>query len=672
MISKSIGLGRLLLDGRHISGLRYALDEARIGACLQQKGIAAKLYSGKSEGRVVDIARQLARMRTDAYLFWTDAETLNPICQIAKSLKALRPNIQVLFWGSAELSSDLARTDAAECGTFLAGQDVPTITEILTQIAGGRGEMPGAAPAASPYLSGLLEAADVARLGLSLEQDPELTAQELAWLAKQRLAPETVVPVDARTVGAADLIRFCALFESSVPQCILRLSAQASSCNSEFFRALTNSQSVKLELSGNLEELPLEARGWAEHITSAQTESQRVARAALYGKNGNVALHTGFYFDAKQTPGIYHLEMPLTMQPDQRKQVYSWAAESMDIRSAAVLNVAGPHVADQLRSFQGPRSDETNGWPKHVYAISLDAETLEGKLVLDGVEATQQRIRYVALRELNESVLSPDMVTMVTTSDSADIDILVEKLDDFHNAGRATISHARYPVYFENACRWVGAGSCRLPMLRRVQVDSSMNLKSCRDAGHIGKVGDEYDNIIGRLKQMQQVDQVHRGCATCEVRDQCSQCSQLPESWGGRYCSIRKSHPQTALYFELYSVMYLVSPHLAASAATFADLEVSYSNLPPIYYSGNPGTPAQGRRPVLLCIDKQNFVWYRGTRKLVRLSDPLALMFEGWWLGATHADVIACLVSHFSVDSTTAESSLLEGLKKLETQGVIQ
>ena len=671
MSLKTIGLGRLTLDGRHISGFSYELDDARVGTGLQNAGIAAKLYAGKSEGRVIEIARQLARMRTDAYVLATNSETLGPSCQLAKALKILRPSVQVFFWEAKHAPDEQAHADAADIGTVLCADSVGALIDELTRHAGIACALPGGEPASSPYTSGLLTATDVARLGLTVAQNRELIAQELAWIAKQDLPGETIIRVDAHNASSDDLTHFFALYAISGARFPLLVSARVSSCDGALFGALDSASAISFELNGNLEELPPGASAWSGRISAAPNQGQRLARAALYGKNGSAALHTGRYFDAKQTPSLYHLEMSHSMPPETRKQVYSWAADAMDIRSAAVIRIDQTALAQNLSNFQSPRSLETNGWPKHVYAISLDAETLEGNILFDGLESTQQPIRYVALHTYNESELRENVVTVITTSEAPDVEALQGILSNFHDTGLARVNHPRYPLQFANGCRWVGAGNCRLPLLRRIQVDSALNLSSCRDAGNIGNVGDAYDHLVVRVKQIQQLSQVTRGCATCEIREECSQCSQLPESWGGQYCGIRKSNPQSALYFELYSLMYLVSPYLGTGTAMGFDMAVSYMDLPNLYYSGNVGEAPRGRRPVLARVDNQIFVWHRGTRKLARLSEPLALMFEGWWLGAAQVDIAACLGERFSVDVQTAETSLNEGLNKLKLQGMI-
>ena len=65
----SISIAAISVDGRHISGLTYGMAEAELCWCLQQSGFVAKLYNGRPEGSISDLARQLARMRTETYLF---------------------------------------------------------------------------------------------------------------------------------------------------------------------------------------------------------------------------------------------------------------------------------------------------------------------------------------------------------------------------------------------------------------------------------------------------------------------------------------------------------------------------------------------------------------------------------------------------------------------------
>ena len=55
-------------------------------------------------------------------------------------------------------------------------------------------------------------------------------------------------------------------------------------------------------------------------------------------------------------------------------------------------------------------------------------------------------------------------------------------------------------------------------------------------------------------------------------------------------------------------------------------LKLSYDGLPSQYYQGPHGQARTGNRPVLFQVLGQHFAWWRGSRKLLRLSLPLAVI----------------------------------------------
>src|SRR6266851_4058074 len=102
---RSMGLARVDADASHIDGLHYGLDDARIAAGLKAGGLAAALYPGQSIGRVQDLTRQLARMRTDGFLLWTCPEALSVSRQLSLGLKQFRPAVRILWWGPGLLDA---------------------------------------------------------------------------------------------------------------------------------------------------------------------------------------------------------------------------------------------------------------------------------------------------------------------------------------------------------------------------------------------------------------------------------------------------------------------------------------------------------------------------------------------------------------------------------------
>lgn len=628
---------------------------------LQATGASVKLYAGKAEGRVSDLARQLVRMRRDACVLHVNPHMLAPTVEVARALRALIPEIQLFFWGTGDGVPPAALARMEELGPWLR---MDHVAQVAAELAARLGL--SAPPAVSPYTTGLLTAHDALRVGLTCLQAPQLSVDELAWLAGQDLAPDAVLSCAAQGAGAL-LPAWCAALGATGGQWRVALALDAADCTDALFAALPPARIARLEVGGARADMPASAAAWSERIVAAQDDDARRVKSRQYGRNGNLVMHTGFYFDAKQAPGIYHLEVPLALDAAARARVYDWAASSMDIRSAAVLHGELDLVIDPL-SGAGPSAHETGGWPKHVYGLAHGAGDGSAELTLDGA-AGAQRLRYIGLSKLATAPAQAGEARMLQIRSAADADALERDLAAFHDEGRIVMHQPHIPLFVENACRWTSFGGCRLSLLRRLQAGPDLSLSACRDAGVVGRVGDSYDHLVLRVKQQQQLEDVRRDCASCELRDNCSRCAQLPAEWGGRYCELRRRYPHAALYFELLTVAHTLAGHV--DAAEQLELRISYRNLPAQHYLGQPGAAPEGARPILITMGGQCFAWWRGTRRIVKLSAPLAMMAEAWWRGAGADDAVAALCDTFRVDSANAENSLAQGWAKLRAQEVI-
>ena len=239
-----------------------------------------------------------------------------------------------------------------------------------------------------------------------------------------------------------------------------------------------------------------------------------------------------------------------------------------------------------------------------------------------------------------------------------------------HQQGELLLDLPEHKVTLCNSCRWNRYGYCNVGALPRLSVTAEQKVLTCRDSEPVGVVGEPYDDLLLKVKQQQQLKAIERGCASCEVRDDCSQCSQLPAALDGQYCQLRKAYPKAYLLFELK-----ILPQLLQSVMSLGQepllLKLSYDGLPSQYYQGPHGQARTGNRPVLFQVLGQHFAWWRGSRKLLRLSLPLAVITEAWWLGAQAEDLTTFLASAFKVDIASAQQSLQQAMSKLATEEVV-
>lgn len=667
-MSPILSVARLLVDGRHIAGLGHALSDARLAARIGAGGIKVNLYRGKSEGRVLDLAAQLAKSGADAYLFWVTEETWSATEQLVAQLDAMLPGSAFFYWNTAPASDNFHSKSNISSAVFLPNENLDaTARSLLTYF--GIAEA-GIAPPPSPYLSGLLQPAELTRLGLSIDDGLALLDSEVTWLAAHDAGGSAPVRIDAASATAHQLASLCDKLRPFAGQRKFELHAQAASCSPALLPHLTGSAITSLLLEGDAGNLPPAFAHCGVPIQATPSAEQIDKKAATYGRNGSVVLHLGAYYDGKTFPAIYHLEVPLHLPPVARMAAYRWASPHMALRSAAVVTGSADQVSAALPALHSPAVAETAGWPKHSYALASADNGRSAQIVLDGRQTGQHTIAFLPFRQRDERIATSGTTVITTLNTEHDIVAFDRMLTNFQQTGALRLDHPAHALLVENACRWGGHGRCTQPLLRRLTIGDDGQVRSCRDAGEIGKVGDSFDGMVKQVRLQRQHTEVERACWRCPVRDDCSQCSALPALLEGRYCELRQAHPYMALYFDLLSFLQL-APQLLPAGMPSVDIRVCYAGLQRQYFQGPASEPRAGARPVIVQAGDTLIAWWRGTRKLSRLSPPLALMAEAWWEGASDNATIDALMTSFQVDRDTAQTNLALGRTKLRDSEVI-
>jgi hypothetical protein len=657
---KSIGIGRLELDGAYVTGLRYSLDDARVASSLRAAGIASKLYAGKPDGRVLDLVRQLVRLRTDAYLFHVSSASAEPTAQLVKGLRQLRADLRFFFW-TADGSEPIGSLEAL--GERLSAGDVEGVIAAVLAAADIPVPMDEQRTRRSPYLSGLIGVDDAQRLGISLDQSAEIVREELRWLAAQDA--QARVPLRAHATAGESLVAACESIVDDSATLRFELHTSASCVTAGLIDVLPKARIDRLVVKGIID-----AALVGDHSIEivGEEDADFVDRQRRYGTNGIAALHTGCYMDGHLAPAITHLETPAEMSAGMRNEVHDAFAQAMAIRSAAVVSGDIDLVLEHV--VGAANGDGIPVWPKHTYAIARSGDARQSEAIFDGNASTRLPLEYVPLARLRTTPRRSESRVVVTLESAEDVAMLEADLQALHAEGVVTAPHPRNVVYYENMCRWLGPSSCGLSSLRRVSVDTAGTVTSCRDAGEIGVFTDGFDQLLLNAKQKRQMEEIERGCATCPVREQCSRCAQLPSLLNGRYCDIRKAYPMASFYFEAMLFPRLLGQYLPDSADDLV-LRISQPGLPPQHYHGPQGVRREGDRPMIVGLEETLFAWFRATRRIMRLSAPLALIAEAWWLGADDADVIAELCARFGADEANARQSHAMGLAKLREVGVV-
>ncbi|HEY1743447.1 MAG TPA: hypothetical protein VGG18_09800 [Granulicella sp.] len=670
---QSFTLTGIAVDGRHSSGLCFSLEEARLAAALNAAGVTAKLYVGKPEGRLIDLVRQLLRARSDIYLFSITDETASTIAALAALLQANRPDAVFVFW-ARDAEHAPWNVDTLERLGLVVGQK--TVEGALGALgyAGlltNTDTLPEIGASASPYLQGLLRREQAGQLGMTASQPWHVLQSELSWAKQGALAMTEVIPVLAEDLTENELIQLAHSLGQEQAASTVEVQVSSTAITPDVMRALSEAGISKIRLWDDGEALVVTPADYGIEITRRGRSAQEtLVRRLEYGRNGMVAMHTGLYDNSNPNAGIQHLEVSAQESRAVRKAAYEWAGTQLLLRNAVVYRGPLGLVVEEMERFISPQTTEAGGWPKHSYLVGDEGRDGQCKVYFDGDSGTEQSVQYVPLRVLAKATSEPGRMTFVSMTEKDDLDEFERQLSQFHQHGTIAVIEARQHFLYENICRWLSNGACNLPQLRRIQVTADERVLACRDSGEIGSLTDSYEAMLTLVKQRKQLESGRRGCEICPVRDECSQCVHLPQSWGGRYCEIRTTYPQTALFvrFSQFTqrLRQMAEPSGDGSVVAFA-----YTGLPPLNYHGAAGAQRSGERPVLTSFKDSHYCWWPKSSRIVRLSGPLACIAEAWWVGASERDIVASLSQQFAVTDEVAAENLKEGLDLLLKQKVI-
>lgn len=652
-VMDSLTFGRLNLDGVHLSGASYALDDARIVTALRKLGVDAGIYQGRADGQMQDIARQFARTRAATYVFYVVPQTMNATVFLLNEISRVRSSASFVFWGCEDFA------DLREYPASLTVVPSTSPAEVVAELAGHLGHERSSVSPASPYLEGTLGIADLTRLGLSADSwaQGRQFADELAWMSRSMDVLDGMVTLHISGHEQQLVIDVADAIVNAGVGSRLTVTMSGDACGKRSLLALAAAGVGRVGIRGVPSDDGVD--GAAIPLTVTRLDIDPSERSSIYAVNGMITYHSGMYMDVGRnpSPGIHHLRLP-ARETRVRRGMRSVYGANLALRSAEI-------VADDDVITLDPAADD--GWPRHTY--SRIGPTSEGKdLYIDGNVASRGRTVFVPLGELDESANRDADMTIVTIRTKDDVVDLERRISKFHNEGALVAATSEHPVYFENSCRWTRYGGCRVASLRRLDIDQEGNVSTCIDAGAIAKGGTPYETLLVMTRQRSQQEDTRRGCATCPVRSECSRCSALPAPYSDHYCTLRRTYPLTALYFEL-----MAFPHILGSRITGDSIEmrVSGGGLPSLIWPNVATEPRSGDRPLFIAAGGAYFAWWRGTRRVVRLSLPLVAMAEGWWLGVDDAAVVEKLAVDHGVDELVAAESFRDGMAKLAQGGVV-
>ncbi len=662
-------LASLIADRQYVVALKYDFASAKVAAALKSAGLQVKLYSGKTDGRIQDLARQLIRMRSDVYVLFGNSQFESELYQIARSVNELRPNTSFVFALPESEKALVSLTALKGIGRVIFYDSIENCADNLARNSGFDSTNQPIDSASSPYDGDILTVFQAPELGISALCSNDSIKRDVEVLERQKMNIDKAIPVRTAGLSNESIVAFLALLREQAPTIRYRLECDPTVVTSDLVEAAISSGitdlfygqvSVALP-SGDIRDTQKWISGYVMRCTGTR---------AHYGRNGVAALHSGIYGDTSTGPGIHHLELGDGMTPMGKQSARNNFSQHMMIRSADIVTENIEIRQNGGDDHQGDAIDQHPNWPRHRYTFQINSKEGSVTALFDNDSIASQRIRYVPFGKIGDEASEADEMVVITLRTKEDVRAFRKSLEIFHQTGEIENFHSSKPVTFENSCRWLGLEACSVTSLRRLQLDKSGGVTACRDTPPFARSEQSFEALIGSLKETKALSAAQRECYSCPVRDQCSKCSQLPEEWAGEYCAIRQEFPQVPLFVLMAMFPQVVRNHLAADVAS-RRIRVSGAGLPRQFYKGPIREARTGQMPVIVTIETINFAWWPGTRRLMKLSDPLAVISEGWWNGATDVEISEELSRLYNVSPDIAAQNYATALTILANENVI-
>lgn len=292
-------------------------------------------------------------------------------------------------------------------------------------------------------------------------------------------------------------------------------------------------------------------------------------------------------------------------------------------------------------------------------------------LLAEPISLLRQRYEEAAVEEGADA--SADFRLLDIRSER-DLDRFLEDVDAFSRTGR--FAHG-YEVqsYVTDSCRWSAAGACSARKLPRLFADGEGDVAACRGCAPIGHLDDTPDQLLMQAAVLSDQEQLLRGCASCEIRSTCSQCAFLPSYMtAAQYCSIRRKHVMLHRYMQVVQLVKGLRRHTQALSAL--DAETLLVSLPTCthYYplAGGAERPSLVSEAVFLLTTDGTPVLYQAvSQKVLKLSEPMALLLEGLMVGATEAELAGALQAAYGTEPSYAAAAVSQAIELFSRQGCL-
>ncbi|QJC50415.1 hypothetical protein HGI30_01615 [Paenibacillus albicereus] len=292
-------------------------------------------------------------------------------------------------------------------------------------------------------------------------------------------------------------------------------------------------------------------------------------------------------------------------------------------------------------------------------------------LLAEPISLQRQRYEEAAAED---GACEPAAFRLLELRSERDLDRFLDDVDGFSRTGR--FAHG-YEVqsHVMDSCRWSAAGACSARKLPRLFADKEGEVASCRGCAPIGHLDDTPDQLLLQAAVLSDQEQLLRGCSSCEIRSTCSQCAFLPPYMtASQYCAIRREHVMLHRYMQVVQLVKGLRRHTQALSAL--DAETLLVSLPTCtHYYPHPGMAARpslvSEAVFLLTTDGTPVLYQAVSQKVLKLSEPMALLLEGLMVGATEAELAEALQAKYGTEPAYAAAAVSQAIEQFSRQGCL-
>lgn len=378
--------------------------------------------------------------------------------------------------------------------------------------------------------------------------------------------------------------------------------------------------------------------------TSRKHESKVLAEDALI--NGFIASQTGFYpYDI--AGGVKHLYINYELlTKDSIKDIKELTGlnsaiiatnqwNDQELRSSDIYFYDEDHLLKkQNDNFQEilQLSNENDYYLSNLYQLTPShPEEKYYNIQFNNFNHAPFILEQISFSELSTSLTNETDLRIREIQSKQDLSDFLNDHAIYQESGIFN-NHKVLQYYLSDSCRWSGVQSCSVRKLPRLYIDEQKNISSCYQCSTIGVLGDNLDLLKQSVSMISEQEIVKRGCTTCKVASTCSKCTFLPSFMNAeQYCDIRRKESELQQFIhhiEVFRGLYNFSKVL--QNVPIEDIRVTLPNCSHILPSNLDKNSEITVQPhiILFWVAQQPIVFNEITRKLMKLSEPLAIVLE--------------------------------------------